>query len=152
MPAFRSRAGLLAAGFAASTFPAAHAARAFPEGGFGAARPKLAGKDGGFSSVSCHAVGATEASEVFESEGINLAYSADQLLPSYYRRWIRNPLSIDPQTKMPVYFEDGKSPLTEVLDGDRKGNRGDLGILASGREDACSDGDALKISNLKFQI
>ena len=31
---------------------------------------------------------------------------------------MRNPLAIDPQTKMPVYFEEGKSPLTEILDGD----------------------------------
>jgi hypothetical protein len=55
---------------------------------------------------------------VFESEGINLVYSADRLLPGYYRRWFRAPTSIDPQTKMPVYFDEGKSPLTEVLDGD----------------------------------
>ena len=58
------------------------------------------------------------AMEVFESEGINLAYSADRLQPEYYRRWFRAPISIDPQTKMPVYFDDGKSPLTDVLDGD----------------------------------
>jgi hypothetical protein len=53
------------------------------------------------------------------SEGPNLAYSADRLLPDYFRRWVRNPLAIDPQTKMPVYFdEEGKSPLTEILGGD----------------------------------
>jgi len=79
---------------------------------------KLAGKDGGFSCVSCHSVGPQEALEVFEGEGINFAYSAERLLPQYYRRWMRNPLSIDPQTKMPAYFEDGKSPLTDLLDGD----------------------------------
>jgi hypothetical protein len=56
--------------------------------------------------------------DVFESEGINLAYSYERLLRDYYYRWMRNPLSIDPQTKMPVYFEEGKSPLTEILDGD----------------------------------
>jgi hypothetical protein len=79
---------------------------------------QLVGKDGGFSCVSCHGVGAMEALEVFESEGINLAHSAERLLPQYYRRWMRSPLSIDDQTKMPTYFEDGKSPLTEILDGD----------------------------------
>jgi len=79
---------------------------------------KLVGKDGGFSCVSCHGVGNMEAMEVFESEGINLAYSGERLLLPYYRRWLRNPLAIDPQSKMPVYFEDDKSPLTEVLDGD----------------------------------
>ena len=80
---------------------------------------KLVGKEGGFSCVSCHAVGAVQATDVFDSEGINLAWSAERLLPQYYRRWVRNPLAIDPQTKMPVYFdEEGRSPLTEVLDGD----------------------------------
>jgi len=80
---------------------------------------KLVGKDGGFSCISCHAVGPALATEVFESEGVNFAYSADRLLPDFYRRWVRNPLAIEPQTKMPVYFdEEGKSPLTEILGGD----------------------------------
>ena len=56
--------------------------------------------------------------EVFESEGINLAYAAERLLLPFYRRWVRNPLAIDPQSKMPVYFEDSKSPLTDLLEGD----------------------------------
>jgi mono/diheme cytochrome c family protein len=80
---------------------------------------KLVGKDGGFSCVSCHAVGRSPATDVFDSEGINLAWSAERLLPQYYRRWVRNPLSIDAQTRMPVYFdEEGRSPLTEILEGD----------------------------------
>ncbi|HXJ76607.1 MAG TPA: hypothetical protein VNM37_27370, partial [Candidatus Dormibacteraeota bacterium] len=52
------------------------------------------------------------------SEGVNLVYSADRLQPDFYRRWLRAPTSIDPQTKMPVYFDEGKSPLTEILGGD----------------------------------
>jgi mono/diheme cytochrome c family protein len=80
---------------------------------------KLVGKEGGFSCVSCHAVGPVQATDVFDSEGINLAWSAERLLPQYYRRWVRNPLAIDPQTKMPIYFdEDGRSPLTEIMEGD----------------------------------
>jgi len=39
-------------------------------------------------------------------------------LPEFYRRWMRNPLRIDPQTKMPSYFHDGRSALFDVLDGD----------------------------------
>ena len=32
---------------------------------------------------------------------------------------MRNPLLVDPQTKMPVYFDDeGKSPLDKILGGD----------------------------------
>jgi mono/diheme cytochrome c family protein len=119
MPAFKSRAEPLAIGLA-------------QQHGFGPKSPaeppvdaalaeigrKLVGKDGGFSCVACHAVGPMPALEVFESEGINLAYSADRLLPGYYRRWFRAPTTIDPLTKMPVYFDEGKSPLTDILDGD----------------------------------
>jgi mono/diheme cytochrome c family protein len=119
MPGFKAHAPLLAEGLAALH-------------GYGAKTPaeppidnelaklgqKLVGKDGGFSCVSCHGVAGLPATDVFDSEGINLAYSYERLLRDYYDRWMRNPLAIDPQTKMPVYFEDGKSPLTEILDGD----------------------------------
>jgi mono/diheme cytochrome c family protein len=119
MPAFKSRAASLAAGLAQLH---GYAPKSPAEPPVDAARAeigrKLVGKDGGFSCVSCHGVGPSPAMEVFESEGVNLAYSADRLQPDFYRRWLRAPTSIDPQTKMPVYFDDGKSPLTDVLDGD----------------------------------
>ncbi|HUR47026.1 MAG TPA: hypothetical protein VMZ27_14200, partial [Candidatus Saccharimonadales bacterium] len=119
MPAFKTRPRLLAEGLA-EQHGYAPKTPAEPPLNEELARlgQKLVGKDGGFSCISCHSVASLEATEVFESEGINLAYSADRLLPQYYRRWLRSPLSIDPQTKMPVYFEDGKSPLTDILDGD----------------------------------
>ncbi len=119
MPAFKSRATWLAAGMAAQhgvpprTPPEPPVDRKLAELG-----RQLTGKDGGFSCVSCHAVGPQPAREVFDSEGINLADSAARLLPDYYRRWFRNPVAIDPQTKMPVYFDEGRSPLTEILEGD----------------------------------
>ena len=119
MPAFKSRAIQLARGmaqqhgYAPATPPEPPVDAALAEVG-----RKLVGKDGGFSCVSCHGIGPMQALEVFESEGINLAYTADRLMPDFYRRWFRAPTSIDPQTKMPVYFDEGKSPLTDVLDGD----------------------------------
>jgi mono/diheme cytochrome c family protein len=76
------------------------------------------GTDGGFSCIACHAVGKLGATQVFESAGINFAYTSERLLPSYFHRWVLNPLRIDPQTKMPVYFDQGKSPLTDKYDGD----------------------------------
>jgi mono/diheme cytochrome c family protein len=119
MPAFPSRAKDLAIGmaqqhgYAPKTPVDAPVDMALAEIG-----RKLVGKDGGFSCVSCHGVGAMLAMEVFESEGINLTHSAERLQPDFYRRWFRAPGSIDPQTKMPMYFDEGKSPLTDVLDGD----------------------------------
>ena len=74
---------------------------------------------GGFSCVSCHGVGELRPTQVFESEGINFALSGARLRKDYFRRWILNPLRIDPLSKMPVYFdEEGVSPLYDVLDGD----------------------------------
>ena len=74
---------------------------------------------GGFSCVSCHGVGQLRPTQVFESEGINFVLSGDRLRKDYFRRWILNPLRIDPLSKMPVYFdEEGVSPLYDVLDGD----------------------------------
>ena len=75
------------------------------------------GKEGGFACVACHSVGPVKAVAVFESEGINLAFSAERLLRPYFFRWSRNPQSIDPQSKMPMYFDEGKSPFTEIYDG-----------------------------------
>ena len=119
MPAFKSRALGLAEGFAAQHgYPPRTPAEPPIDMELAKLGQKLVGKDGGFSCVSCHGVGSLPAMEVFESEGINLAYSAERLLLPFYRRWMRSPLSIDPQTKMPSYFEEGKSPLTEILDGD----------------------------------
>lgn len=80
---------------------------------------KLISAAGGFSCVSCHAVGQFGATQVFESAGINFALTASRLMKSYVHRWIKNPQLVDPNTKMPVYFdEEGKSPLTDVYGGD----------------------------------
>lgn len=119
MPAFKARAQLLAEGLAAlHGYPPKTLPEPPIDNELAKIGRKLVGKDGGFSCVSCHAVSGLVAMDVFEGEGINFAYSCERLLRDYYNRWMRNPLSIDPQTKMPVYFEEGKSPLTEILDGD----------------------------------
>jgi mono/diheme cytochrome c family protein len=121
MPAFKARAELLAAGLAARHgYPPVTFAEPPAEPALAELGRKLIGKDGGFSCVACHAVGPALAMEVFESEGINLAESADRLLPDYYRRWFRAPSTIDPQTKMPAYFDEGRSPLNEILEGDQE--------------------------------
>lgn len=80
---------------------------------------KLTSANGGFSCISCHGVADFGATAVFEAPGINLALSFERLQPEYFKRWIRSPLSVDPTTKMPVYFdEQGKSPLPEYYEGD----------------------------------
>ena len=79
---------------------------------------KLVSANGGFFCFSCHGIGDLKPAQVFDAQGINLARIGDRLLPEYFRRWMRNPLRIDPQTKMPAYFHRGQSALFDVLDGD----------------------------------
>jgi mono/diheme cytochrome c family protein len=80
---------------------------------------KLVSSEGGLSCISCHAVGSVAATQVFENAGINFAYISERLLKPYYERWLRNPLAIDPVSKMPVFFdEDLRSPLVGFYEGD----------------------------------
>ena len=78
----------------------------------------LISAENGFSCTACHAVGASPPAQVFEAPGINLAQSGRRLRESFFRRWMLNPLAVDPATKMPAYFEEGRSPLMDVFNGD----------------------------------
>lgn len=119
MPAFKTHAQGLAAGLAHLH---GFAEKSLTEGAidneYTKIGQKLVSSENGFSCISCHGVAAMAPTQVFESVGINLAFSSERLQPEYFRRWLTNPLRIDPQTKMPLYFDQGKSPLTEVLGGD----------------------------------
>jgi mono/diheme cytochrome c family protein len=80
---------------------------------------KLVSANGGFACVSCHSVGEVGATQVFEAPGVNLSHSFERLQPDFFRRWLRSPPSLDPNSKMPAYFdEEGKSALADVLEGD----------------------------------
>ncbi len=120
MPGFLTRADGLARGlanlhgFPATTPPAAEAIdEELAEIGF-----KLVQPNGGFSCVTCHAIGKSAAPQISESQGVNLAWTTDRLQHDYFVRWMRNPLAVDPTTKMPVFFDEtGRSPLNRVLGG-----------------------------------
>jgi len=121
MPAFPSRAGALARGLAMlhGYPPETQAEPPIDQEAATVGRRLVAAPPEGFACVQCHGVAKVGATQVFESNGINLAQTARRLLKPYYRRWVRNPLRVDPATKMPVYFdEEGRSPLTEVYGGD----------------------------------
>lgn len=119
MPAFRSRAKWLAEAMAMQQgYPPKTPAEPPVDEEAAKIGHKMVGKDNGLSCISCHAVNEMPALEVFESEGINLGLSSARLLKPYFFRWMRSPLAIDPTTKMPAYFEDGRSALTDYYDGD----------------------------------
>ena len=119
MPAFPARAEALAQGLAMQHgFPP----QAPPEPPVNLELAQMGramiSTDGGFSCIACHAVREFGATQVFESAGINLGHAGERLQPAYFRRWLNNPLRIDPQTKMPVYFDQGRSPLADYFEGD----------------------------------
>lgn len=120
MPAFPAYATGLARGLAMQNgFPPATPPDPSPDLEMAQAGHRLVGSDGGLSCIACHAVGSVAATQVFENAGINLAYSSSRLQKSYFERWLRNPLSIDPVSKMPSFFdEELRSPLGTFYDGD----------------------------------
>ena len=120
MPAFPTHAQRFAQGLAtAHGLPPVTAPDETPDAELAKVGHKLVGTSGGFACISCHSIGEFGATQVFEAPGINLAHSFERLQPDFYRRWLRNPVSLDPNSKMPAYFdEDGKSALADVLEGD----------------------------------
>ena len=120
MPAFPTHAAFLGQGLAtAHGLAPITEADDVPDAELAKVGHKLIGTSGGFACISCHSVGDFGATQVFEAPGINLAHSFERLQPDFYRRWLRNPVSIDPNSKMPAYFdEEGKSALADVLEGD----------------------------------
>ncbi|BDS05848.1 hypothetical protein NT6N_08880 [Oceaniferula spumae] len=114
MPAFHSRAKLLADGLC-KQHGMAPSKPDFTEidQDKAAVGKKLIGSSGGFACTICHAVGETKALAAFEVEGINFDRVARRLRPGYYHRWMENPLSITPTTKMPRYTTDNVSPLAD---------------------------------------
>jgi hypothetical protein len=77
---------------------------------------KIIGADG-FGCTTCHGVGSAKPTAAFEVEGINFALAHERLRKEWFMRWMDNPASVTPGTKMPRYSEEGKSQRPE-LDGD----------------------------------
>ena len=119
MPAFPAGADLLGQGVAMSHGLPPVTPADPPSPGPGAEDGhKLLGGDGGFNCIQCHGVGAAPAVAVFEAPGVNLGYANQRLQKDYYHRWMLNPLSFDPTTRMPKFSPDGvTTPLTDTLEG-----------------------------------
>ena len=74
----------------------------------------------GFGCNTCHAIGDQKPTAAFEVEGVNFKLTAARLREEYFHRWMDNPQSVTPTTKMPRYSQDQKSQRTDILDGDAK--------------------------------
>jgi hypothetical protein len=73
---------------------------------------------GGFSCTTCHAIGDQKPDAAFEVLGVDLALTAVRLRENYFTRWMANPRSVTPSTKMPRYSEGNQSQRTDILEGD----------------------------------
>jgi hypothetical protein len=79
---------------------------------------KLSGPNGGLDCLSCHPIGRKAATKVFEAPAPNFKFVRDRIRRDYFERWVRAPLRVEAGTKMPQFFQDGRTQLTEILDGD----------------------------------
>jgi mono/diheme cytochrome c family protein len=118
MPAFRSYASGLAEGFARihGVVPG-KPAEPVVDAALAEIGKKLISSEDGFGCTTCHGVGDKKPTAAFEVEGINFALAHERLRWEWYLRWMDNPRSVTPSTKMPLYSEDGQSQRPE-LDGD----------------------------------
>jgi mono/diheme cytochrome c family protein len=73
----------------------------------------LIGK-GGFGCISCHDFAGTPNSG---TRGPDLTLGVSRLRYDWYRRWLEQPQRMQPGTRMPSVFSDGKSLLNNILAG-----------------------------------
>ena len=119
MPAFPARADGLIRGLSLEHgFPDRSAPEPAPVAEMSEFGRKLSGPVGGLDCLSCHGIGPKGATKVFEAPAPNFKFTRARLRKSYYDRWVREPLRLEPGTKMPQFIKDGRTQLTEILDGD----------------------------------
>jgi hypothetical protein len=75
---------------------------------------RLAGTTG-LSCITCHTTAGQPSLGV---PGMDLAIMHERLQPDWFRRWMDDPIALRDGTRMPSYFENGRSILGRILDGD----------------------------------
>jgi mono/diheme cytochrome c family protein len=69
----------------------------------------------GFGCVKCHMFNKQKAEGI---QGIDLTIVTKRVRPEWFVKYVMDPQSLRPGTRMPTVFPNGKSPLTETLHGD----------------------------------
>ena len=120
MPRFVLDAHLLADGLAAQHGEAVDAGD--PERSGAPVDPAVGAKllvvDGGLACVTCHDLAGVPATAAFEARGPDLVLTPRRLRKDFYLRWMLDPQSIWPGTKMPQFASEGVSPIADVYEGD----------------------------------
>ncbi|MFQ5658594.1 MAG: c-type cytochrome [Candidatus Methylomirabilales bacterium] len=73
-----------------------------------------------FTCFSCHYQGEKKPEGKPEDQAPDLIEAGQRLQPTWIIRWIRNPQSIVPDTKMPTFFTDPDSGPEDILGGDEE--------------------------------
>ncbi len=69
----------------------------------------------GLSCIACHNVNGNKAVGV---QGIDLVYAHERLNPGWFHRFLYNPATMNPGTRMPAFWPEGKSFFPNILGGD----------------------------------
>ncbi len=122
MPGFAVDGPLFARGLAQSHGlpPAAEAIAKVDATKAAIGKQLLMSKSVGFACNACHDVAGVKATGVFDEKGVDFVYTARRLRNAYYHRWMLNPTRLEPGTKMPTFSDKGKTPFSEVYDGDAR--------------------------------
>ncbi len=80
-----------------------------------AAGRRLTGSGGGLSCISCHT---TAGQDSIGLPGLDLARMHARLQRPWFERWMREPLAMRAGTRMPSFFDEGRSSITKEFDGD----------------------------------
>ncbi len=70
----------------------------------------LVSADRGFGCTTCHGVGDIKPTAAFEVQGLNFTLANQRIRQEWFSRWMDNPVSVTPNTKMPLYAPNGQSP------------------------------------------
>lgn len=72
----------------------------------------------GFGCTTCHGIGDQPPTAAFEVGAVNFNLTPIRLREEFYHRWMDNPQSVTPGSKMPRYAEGNESQRGDILEGD----------------------------------
>ena len=82
---------------------------------------RLTLKGAGLDCRQCHSLDNVTQKLETDAQGISFLHTAERLRYDYYRRWMLDPLRIDPQTKMLRISADRRhTAATSILEGDAR--------------------------------
>jgi mono/diheme cytochrome c family protein len=114
MPAFKSRAKILAQSIAALHGSEIETASEAVDSELVKIGAELTGVSG-YACVACHAVGDTPALAAFEGQGPNLLLAGERLREDYFHRWMHWPQRVIPTTIMPKYTTSKDEALNGTI-------------------------------------